>query len=407
MKVQIAMRFDSRVCVAALVSIASLSLASLPATGQTPATQTPATPAFTTPAAYAFMKDLSNGAVLYAKDADTPMPPASMGKMMSVYVAFQMLKRGEAHLDQKILVRPETWTKWHSQGSTMFLAVGEQPTVEELLHGIITLSGNDACVVLAEGLGGTEANYVALMNRAAQQIGLKHSHFANTNGWPDPQEFVTARDLATLAEATIRDFPDLYKRFYPVEKFTWGKTLGKGEDITQPNRNPILGRVAGADGLKTGHTEEAGYGFTGSAVQNGRRLVMVVAGLSSFNERIGASVDFMNWGFSAWQSVPVMKAGQAAAQPARVAGGVAREVALVAPRDLFITVPRGTAAERKTRIEPVPGITAPIKKGQQLATLVVSVQGLPDTRLPLVAAAPVDQAGPLLRFWNWLLSFFG
>ncbi|PZN95692.1 MAG: D-alanyl-D-alanine carboxypeptidase [Alphaproteobacteria bacterium] len=363
-------------------------------------------PTFNTPAAYAYMKDLSNGAVLYAKDADTPMPPASMGKMMSVYVAFKMLKNGEAKLDQKIMVRPETWTKWHSQGSTMFLSVNEQVSVENLLHGIVTLSGNDACVVLAEGLGGTEANYVALMNREAQRLGMKKSRFANTNGWPDPNEYVTAHDLALVAEATIRDFPDLYKRFYAKDKFTWGKTLGKGEAITQANRNPLLGRIPGADGLKTGHTEEAGYGFTGSAVQDGRRLVMVVAGLSSFNERVAASVDFMNWGFAAWQSVPVLKAGQAA-QMVPIAGGAEREVQAVAPRDLFVTMPRGFASDRKQRIVPVANVTAPIAKGQKVADLIVSVKGLPDTRLPLVAAQPVEKAGIFRQFWNWLTSFFG
>ena len=362
-------------------------------------------PTFNTPAAFAYMKDMSNGAVLYAKDADTPMPPASMGKMMSVYVAFKMLKNGEAKLDQKIMVRPETWRKWHSQGSTMFLSANEQVSVEDLLHGIVTLSGNDACVVLAEGLGGTEQNYVALMNREAQRLGMKKSHFANTNGWPDPDEYVTARDLATVAEATIRDFPDLYKRFYGKEKFTWGKTLGKGEAITQPNRNPLLGKISGADGLKTGHTEEAGYGFTGSAEQNGRRLIMVVAGLSSFNERIAASVDFMNWGFAAWQSVPLLKAGQIV-QKVAIAGGAEREVDAVAPRDMFVTMPRGFGSDRQQRVVAVANIKAPIAKGQKVADLIVSVKGLPDTRLPLVAGQPVEEAGIFRQFWNWLTSFF-
>ena len=363
-------------------------------------------PSYNTPASYAFMKDLSSGAVLYSKDADIRMPPASMGKMMSVYVAFQMIKRGEAQLDQKVMVRPETWTKWHSQGSTMFLSVNEQVSVENLLHGIVTLSGNDACVVLAEGLGGTEQNYVALMNRAAQKLGLKNSHFANTNGWPDPNEYVTARDLATIAEATIRDFPDLYKRFYANEKFTWGKTLGKGEDITQPNRNPLLGRIAGADGLKTGHTEEAGYGFTGSAAQDGRRIVMVVAGLSSFNERIAASVDFMNWGFNAWQAIPLVKAGKVAGL-AKVAAGAEPTVAMVAPRDLYATVPRGLGSERKSRVVAVNGLKAPIRKGQRVGELIVSVKGLPDSRLTLVAAAAVEEAGPVLAAWHWLKSLLG
>jgi D-alanyl-D-alanine carboxypeptidase (penicillin-binding protein 5/6) len=363
-------------------------------------------PTFNTPAVYAYMKDLSSNSVLYSKDADTRIPPASMGKMMSVYVAFSLIKRGEASLDQKIMVRPETWTKWHSQGSTMFLSANEQVSVENLLHGIVTLSGNDACVVLAEGLGGTEENYVALMNQAAKKIGLKNSHFANTNGWPDPNEYVTARDLAIIAEATIRDFPDLYKRFYAKENFTWGKTLGKGEAITQPNRNPLLGKISGADGLKTGHTEEAGYGFTGSAEQNGRRLVMVVAGLSSFNERVAASVDFMNWGFNAWTAVPLLKAGQSAGL-VEVEGGAELKVSAIAPRPLFVTVQRGMASDRKTRVVPVAGLKAPVKKGQKVAELAVSVPGRPETRLPLVAAADVAEAGPLLRAWNWLKSLVG
>lgn len=363
-------------------------------------------PSFATPAVYAYMKDLSSGKILYAKEADTRIPPASMGKMMSVYVAFEMIKRGDAALDQKIMVRPETWTKWHAQGSTMFLSPGEQVSVENLLHGIVTLSGNDACVVLAEGLGGTEENYVALMNKAANKIGLKNSHFANTNGWPDPNEYVTARDLAMIGEATIRDFPDLYKKFYATESFTWGKTLGKGEAITQANRNPLLGKISGADGLKTGHTEEAGYGFTGSAAQAGRRLIMVVAGLSSFNERIGASVDFMNWGMNAWTGIPVLKAGQVAGQ-ARVAGGVVPEVTMVAPRDMMVTVPRGQGSERKSRAIAVAGLTAPIAKGQKVGELLVTVAGNPDTRLPLVAGAAVEKAGTFLSAWLWLKSLVG
>jgi D-alanyl-D-alanine carboxypeptidase (penicillin-binding protein 5/6) len=363
-------------------------------------------PTYKTPAVYAFMKDLSSGTVLYAKAADTRIPPASMGKMMSVYVAFEMIKRGDATLDQKIIVRPETWKKWHSQGSTMFLSTNEQVSVENLLHGIVTLSGNDACVVLAEGLGGTEENYVALMNASAKRIGLKNSHFANTNGWPDPNEFVTARDLAMIAEATIRDFPDLYKKFYSKDSFTWGKTLGKGDAITQPNRNPLLGKISGADGLKTGHTEEAGYGFTGSAIQSGRRIVMVVAGLSSFNERISTSVDFMNWGFNAWAGIPVLKAGQVAGN-VKVAGGEVPEVAMVAARDLFVTVPRGTGSDRKTQAIALAGMKAPIAKGQKVGEYIISVPGRPDTRLPLVAAAPVAEAGPLLAAWLWLKSLVG
>lgn len=361
---------------------------------------------FTTPAPTAYMKDLSTGTILYSKNADTRIPPASMGKMMTVYVAFNLIKSGEARLDQTVTVRPETWKAWHSQGSTMFLSANEQVTVEDLLHGIVTLSGNDACVVLGEGLAGTEAGFVDLMNRTAQKLGLKGSHFANTNGWPDPGEYVTARDLATIAEATIRDHPELYKRFYGKENFTWGKTLGAGAPITQSNRNPILGRVRGADGLKTGHTVEAGYGFTGSAVQDGRRIIMVVAGLNSFNERIAASTDFMNWGFNGWTRVEVLKAG-ASGGKAKVEGGAEPEVSLVAPRSLAILVPRGMAGERKQRMVLDGPVVAPVAKGQKLGSLVVTVPGRGETRLPLVAATSVAEAGMFQKAMNWLTGLFG
>ena len=381
-----------------LVAPIALFLAATPALAQAPA--------YTTAAPIAFLKDLQTGRVLLAKDADKRIPPASMGKMMSVYVAFKLIKSGEANLEQSILVREETWKKWNNQGSTMFLDVNSQVSVENLLHGIVTLSGNDACVVLAEGLGGTEANYVALMNREAKRLGLKSSNFANTNGWPDPNEYVTARDLAMIAEATIRDFPDLYARFYQKEGFTWGKTMGAGQAITQGNRNPLLGKVAGADGLKTGHTEEAGYGFTGSAVQNGRRLVMVVAGLSSFGERVSASVDFMNWGFAAWQNIPLGKKGQVMGKVA-ISGAADPSIDAVAAKDLFVTLPRGFGMERKTSIEALPGLSAPLKAGQQVGNLVVTMPGQQPLKAPLVTPVAIEEAGMFRRAWTWLMSFFG
>ena len=381
-----------------LIAPIALFLAATPALAQAPA--------YTTAAPIAFLKDLQTGRILLAKDADKRIPPASMGKMMSVYVAFKLIKSGEANLEQPILVREETWKKWNNQGSTMFLDVNSQVSVENLLHGIVTLSGNDACVVLAEGLGGTEANYVALMNREAKRLGLKSSNFANTNGWPDPNEYVTARDLAMIAEATIRDFPELYARFYQKEGFTWGKTMGAGQAITQGNRNPLLGKVAGADGLKTGHTEEAGYGFTGSAVQNGRRLVMVVAGLSSFGERVSASVDFMNWGFAAWQNIPLGKKGQVMGKVA-ISGAADPSIDAVAAKDLFVTLPRGFGMERKTSIEALPGLSAPLKAGQQVGNLVVTMPGQQPLKAPLVTAVAIEEAGMFRRAWNWLMSWFG
>ncbi|KTW02954.1 D-alanyl-D-alanine carboxypeptidase family protein [Sphingomonas sanguinis] len=367
-----------------------------------------AAPAFDTPAPVAFMKDLSSGAILFQRDADRRMPPASMAKMMTVYVAFDLVKKGQLKLSDMVAVQPETWKKWHGPqaGSTMFLSPNEQVSVANLLYGIVTLSGNDACVVLAEHIAGTEQNFVERMNRTAKQIGLNNSHFGTSNGWPDGGvTYVTARDLADLAEHTIQDFPQLYKQFYSRRDFSWGKTMG-GNAITQANRDPLLGRVAGADGLKTGHTEEAGYGFTGSAEQNGRRLVMVVAGLNSFGARAEESVKFMNWGFRAWQAKPVVAKGKKVAD-AEVQMGSSSSVGLVAPRQLTVTLPAGLDPAISAKVVYQGPIKAPIKAGQHIADLVVSSPDMPAQRLPLVADKDVSEAGFFGRAWAGLTSFFG
>ena len=366
-----------------------------------------AAPDYQTPAPVAYLQDLSSGAILYAKDADRRMPPASMAKMMTVYVAFDMIKSGELKLDQKFPVRPETWRAWHSQGSTMFLGVGEEPTVSDLLKGIVTLSGNDACVVLAEGISGTESAFTDRMNRAAVKLGLTNSHFGTSNGWPDEgRTYVTARDLAKLASATIKDHPDLYKRFYSLRSFTWGKTLGDAKPIDQANRDPLLGRVAGADGLKTGHTEEAGFGFTGSAEQSGRRLVMVMAGLGTSGQRAEESVKFMEWGFRAWQAKPILAKGKQI-ETAEVQLGSASTVGLVAPTNLTATMPAGAVPEMRLTVSYDGPIKAPIKAGQHIADLIVTTPDLPPQRLPLVAANDVDEAGFFGRAWAGLMGLFG
>jgi D-alanyl-D-alanine carboxypeptidase (penicillin-binding protein 5/6) len=354
-----------------------------------------AAPPFETPATVAFAKDLSSGAVLYAKDADRRIPPASMAKIMTVYVAFDLIKKGQLKLSDMATVRPETWKQWHgpAAGSTMFLSPGEQVSIANLLFGIITLSGNDACVVLAEHIAGTEPAFANLMNQRAKELGLANSHFGNSNGWPDAGvTYVTARDLAALAEATIELHPELYKTFYSRTNFTWGKTMGSGQDITQANRDPLLGRVPGADGLKTGHTEESGYSFTGSAIQNGRRLVIVLSGLTGFNQRIDESVKFMNWGLHAWTGKPLFAKG-AAVGTARVQLGNAREVALVAPRNLAVTMPAGMGSDVKLSIAYNGPVKAPIKAGQHIADLIARTPDSPPQVMPLVAAKDVAAAG--------------
>ena len=366
-------------------------------------------PQFETPAPIAFLVDLSSGAVLFSKNADQKIPPASMAKMMTTEVAFELIDRGQLALNKMCTVRPETWRAWHSQGSTMFLSVNEQVSVENLLHGIVTLSGNDASVVLAECIAGTEQAFVQQMNSLARQLGMNNSRFCNPVGWPDEGcTMTTARDLATLARATVERHPKLYKQFYGQTSFTWGKTLGSGQAITQGNRNPILGKIPGADGLKTGHTEEAGYGFTGSADQNGRRLIEVVAGLDSWNGRVEQSTRLMQWGFNAWATKPLFRQGETVAD-AKVQMGGEDMVSLVAPRDLAVTIPAGLSLNRQMQVKvrydgP---IKAPIKKGQQVAELVVSTGDTQPQIVPLVAGEDVGEAGFFTRAWIGLKTLLG
>ena len=366
-------------------------------------------PPFDTTARVAYLIDLSSGAVLLSKNADVRMPPASMAKMMTTNVAFELIKKGDLKTDKMCTVRPETWQKWHGPqaGSTMFLSPNEQVSVDELLKGIITLSGNDASVVLAECIAGTEEAFTNIMNENAKRLGLTNSHFGNSNGWPDEgRTYVTARDLATLARAEIENYPDLYKKYYSLTEYTHGQTLGSGAAITQANRNPLLGKVPGADGLKTGHTDEAGYGFTGSAEQNGRRLIMVVAGLDSYNGRIEESVRLMQWGFNAWQSKPLFKSGTNIGS-AKVQMGSSSEVPLVAPRDLALTIPAGVLSKTGAmKIRYQGPVKAPIAKGQHIADLVVA---MPDGEqvMPLVAGEDVGQAGFFGRIWIGLKQLFG
>jgi len=369
-----------------------------------------AAPQFDTPAKYAYLIDVSSGAVLYQKNADARMPPASMAKMMTVEVAFELIDKKQLPLNKMCTVRPETWQKWHgpAAGSTMFLSANEQVSVENLLHGIVTLSGNDASVVLAECIAGTEQAFTDQMNALAKRIGLTNSHFGTANGWPDNGvTYVSARDLATLARSEIENHYALYKRFYSQPSFTWGKTLGSNQDITQQNRNPILGHVPGADGLKTGHTDEAGYGFTGSADQNGRRLIEVIAGLDSWNARVQESTRLISWGFAAWQAKPLFQQG-AKVGTAKVQLGSSSEVPLVAARNLAVTVPAGlSTGATSMKIRYQGPLVAPIAKGQEVAQLVITTGDTPPQIVPLVAGEDVGRAGFFGRIWLGLKSLFG
>lgn len=256
---------------------------------------------FETHAPVAYLIDVTHNAVLYTRNADRRIEPASMTKMMTAYVVFDLVASGKLSLDQKVIVSDAVWRRWHGArgGSTMFLSAGEKVSIADLLTGMLTVSGNDAAYALADGVAGSSDAFVDMMNAKADEIGLDDSHFASPNGWPDGKAtYTTANDLARLATLTIKTYPELYHRFYGRPSLAWGRAA-HGRTIKQDATNPLLGRVDGADGLKTGFTDGAGYCLTGSAVRNGRRLVMVVAGLPSEKARLAESVRLMTWGFQA------------------------------------------------------------------------------------------------------------
>ena len=348
----------------------------------------------------ALMMDVGSGRILYARDAHRRFVPASITKIMTSFVAFDLISKGKLRMDQRISVRPETFRQWRGVGSTMFLAADSRPTVAELLEAIVTVSANDACVVLAEGAAGSVPAFTGAMNQAAASLGMRDSHFNTPNGWMDEgQTYVTAADLATLSGALITRYPDLYRRFYGHAEMTWN-------GITQPNHNPLYGRTEGADGIKTGFTNEAGYGFVGSAERKGRRLVMVLGGYDRPNARAEQSRLFMEWGFSAWAAQPLFAKG-AAVGNAVVQGGEARNVTLVAPRPLSVTMPRGETARYTLSLRYKGPLKAPIAKGETVASLLVRVPGEPVHVLPLVAGEAVAKGGPLARLRNGALEMVG
>ena len=342
-----------------------------------------------TPAKQAYITDFESGKVLFAKEAEVPMKPASMAKIMTVFVVFQRLTDGSLQLDDKFLVSEKAWRKG---GSKTFVEVGSRISVNDLLHGVIVQSGNDATIVLAEGIAGTEDAFVEEMNYWAQKLGMSQTNFRNSTGWPDPDLQTSAKDLNILTTELIKRFPsDEYPDLYPIfskREFTFNR-------IKQPNRNPLVFGTAGADGLKTGHTEESGYGLVGSAVRNGQRVVMVLNGMESIKQRSTESRRLMDLIFREYQSYEFFKQGQPVDQ-ANVWLGTAPQVDLVldAPLKMLLSRKERQAIEISLQwLDPVP---APIRAGDQVGTLVIS---LPDevTKLPLRAAQDVDTLGLLNR----------
>ena len=342
----------------------------------------------------AILLDATTGSVLLEHNADQRMPTASMSKVMTMFMVFEALDDGRLSLDDEIDVSERAW---RMGGSRMFVEVGDRVRVEDLIRGVIIQSGNDASVVLAEALGGTEEEFARQMTERARELGLTSSNFTNATGWPDENHYSTARDLAHLALALIETFPHHY-HYYSEESFQYGVAPNGDPMDPQPNRNPLLGSFDGADGLKTGHTEEAGYGLIGSAVRGDQRLIVVVNGLPSAAARGEEAARLLDWGFREFETVSVFEAGEVI-DTARVWMGTDAEVPLVLPEDLDLTLRNADLAglEAHVRIdEPVP---APIAAGSQPgdAVLVFTAPDMPTREVPLLAAADVSEAGFLGR----------
>ncbi|KUJ76740.1 D-alanyl-D-alanine carboxypeptidase [Ruegeria marisrubri] len=346
--------------------------------------------AFETSARAAYVLDQTTGTVLLAKEADTPLPPASMSKLMTLYVAFEALRDGRLDLNEKLPVSEHAMSYG---GSTMFLNTQDRVTVEDLLRGIIVLSGNDACVVIAEALSpdGTEAGFARYMTQRAKQLGMENSNFVNSNGWPAAGHMMSVHDLAILADRLITDFPEYYPLF-AEEEFAFD---GRAPSNTR-NRNPLLKLDIGADGLKTGHTSDAGYGLVGSAKQGDRRVIFVLSGLDSVAQRAEEAEAVVNWSFRNFVERTVATAGTPIAE-AEIWMGEKQSVGLVPAEDLTLLFPVLGGKTAPAEVVYQGPINAPVKAGQQLAELVIKPEGLPEIRRPLVAAEDVREGGFFVR----------
>src|SRR3569623_153888 len=346
----------------------------------------------------ALLGDGSSGQTLHSREEDRRFLPASVTKVMTAYIAFEMLGDGRLKADQRFTVSPQVASQWSGKGSSMFLKAGEQVTVDQLLHGSTTVSANDGCIALAEGAGGSVANWVALMNRTAQRLGMDDSHFGTPNGWPDEgNTFVTARDLATLADAMIKRHPDLYARYFGNRDLAFN-------GIAPATHDPITGVVRGADGIKTGFTREAGNNFLGSAKRGDRRLVMVVAGVDTEDERAQASRDYIEWGFAAFAAKQLFAKG-ATIGHARVQGGAALHVPLRAAGPVIVDYPKGKRPKVSLAIRYQGPLEAPLRAGSKGGELEVRVAGFAPYRVPLEAATAVAGANPLQRLRNGVLGW--
>jgi len=336
---------------------------------------------FETPATHAILVDIKTGTVLLDKNADAHMPTSSMSKAMTLYMVFEALKQGQLKLDDEL---PVSEKAWKMEGSKMFIKVGSKVKAEDLIRGVAIQSGNDATVALAEGLAGTEEAFVERMNIRAGELGMANSHFMDASGWPAPEHYSTPRDLALLAQRLMTDFPEYY-HYFGEKEFTYNK-------IHQPNRDPLLGKVAGADGIKTGHTDIAGYGLIGSAIRNGRRLVLVINGLPSEKARAEEGAKLLEWGFLNFENKEIFKAGDPVGT-AKVWQGQEDEVPLAAEKDLTVVLPIARRAEMKMAVIYQGPLPAPIRKGSLAAKLHITIPDQPPLDVNLLAGKDVERKG--------------
>jgi serine-type D-Ala-D-Ala carboxypeptidase (penicillin-binding protein 5/6) len=337
-----------------------------------------------TVATHAIVIDFNTGAVLLTKDPDTPSPPSSLTKLMTIYITFQQLKEGKLRLDQTFLISDHAW---HMGGSRMFVQVGTNVTIEDLIRGIFVDSGNDAAVALAEGIGGTEDNFAAMMNAEAAKLGMTNSHFLNASGWPADGHVMSVRDIATLSEHLIRDFPEYY-HYAGEQTFTYNK-------ITQQNRNPLVTAGLG-DGLKTGHTDEGGYSLAGTTERDYRRVIVVLNGLPSWDSRVTESKRLMDWAFNSFQDVQLFAVGDQVTQ-APVWLGETATVGLTVAQPATVTMPMGWRNTVKVAVDYPAPVPAPIVAGQVIGRINVTGPGIPSgqaaTEAQLVAMTDVGRLG--------------
>jgi D-alanyl-D-alanine carboxypeptidase (penicillin-binding protein 5/6) len=345
---------------------------------------------FDTKAKYAILIDYDTGSVIYQKNADAPMEPASMAKLMTLAVVFNQLKTGRIKLTDEFFISEHAWRDGGaaSGSSTMFAKVNSRIPVEDLLYGVIVQSGNDAAIALAEGIAGSEGTFADMENQMSKQIGLTNSHWTNASGLPDPEMHTTARDLAMLARYLIKTYPEYY-HIFSEKQFTWNK-------ITQPNRNSLLEMGIGVDGLKTGHSEEAGYGMVMSTTDGGRRLIGVIHGLTSMAERTEEGRKLLTWGTRSFEHVSVFPEGKVVGYAA-VYGGAVPQVGLVGQGDIDFFLPKGKDNCPEAAITYQGPLQPPVKQGDKVAELQVSCGGQVIQTVPLFAAETVTEGGLMDR----------